>query len=231
MIPIFIISFNRLTVLRTLINRFVGMGQTRLIIIDNHSDYEPLLQYYQGIEKDFDILRMRENFGHDVIRAVYADSEIRGKYGLESSDYAYTDNDVVPVEECPWDFLEKFALVMRKYGMQKVGFSLRIDDLPDCFEAKQRVIGWESTFWENRVRDEELGFSLYPAAIDTTFALQKANTVPGWKKICYRVGSPYMARHLPWYVDSLNLSDEEIYYMKTAVDAETHFPGRYREKQ
>ena len=35
---------------------------------------------------------------------------------------------------------------------------------------------------------------------------------------CLITDRPYVVRHLPWYSDSSNLSEEETYYIKTAND-------------
>jgi len=88
---------------------------------------------------------------------------------------------------------------------------LKIDDLPDCYAMKKEVILWEQQFFQ-RKRDE----FLYFAPIDTTFALYR----PYGKRRhaffnveMYRTAFPYMARHLPWYIDSENPDEENLYYI------------------
>jgi hypothetical protein len=94
--------------------------------------------------------------------------------------------------------------------LHKVGFSLKIDDLPECYEKKDNVIQWESQFYKNEVMK-----GVFKASIDTTFALHrpwtKVGCMTGLTKH-YRVDYPYQARHLPWYEDSKHLSDESMYY-------------------
>ena len=49
---------------------------------------------------------------------------------------------------CPDDFIEKFILLLQKYPKAlKAGFSICIDDLPDHYKLKEKVIEWESVFW------------------------------------------------------------------------------------
>ena len=226
---IFIISFNRLTMLRRLIDRLTEMRQERIIIIiDNHSNYKPLLDYYEGIRDSFEIIRLQENHGFRIMSKLYGNRHFRETYGLEKNNFIYTDCDVIPSAECPSDFIEKFNAILKKYDtITKVGLGIKIDDLPDSFTAKKKVMRWEAQFWEREIIDDEIGVKLYSAPIDTTFSCQRANTIPGWTESCFRVGNPYVAQHLPWYIDDNNLSDEDQHYLMTARRWETHFPNRY----
>ena len=128
--------------------------------------------------------------------------------------FVYTDSDVVPVEECPDDFLLFFLQTLQKYKFaRKVGFSLKIDDLPDCYALKEKVIKWEKHFFTYATGSD----LLYRAPIDTTFALYRPRGKRKHANNCieiYRTAYPYMARHLPWYIDSNNPDDENLYYME-----------------
>ena len=228
--PIFIISFNRYTMLRAVIERLMELKQERIVVIDNHSSYEPLLEYYEEMKRTIEVLRMAENFGHNVMGRLFQDSNFVSKYNLDRCNFIYTDSDILPTKECPPDFIEKFNEILGRHrDIAKVGLSLRIDDLPDSFKAKEGVIIWESQYWAEKIHDQVLGIELFRAAIDTTFACQRANTRPGWTNRSFRTGKPYLAHHLAWYIDSGNLSDEEKYYVETAEKKETHFPSRYKE--
>ena len=69
----------------------------------------------------------------------------------------------------PDDFIEKFILLLQKYPKAlKAGFSICIDDLPDHYKLKEKVIEWESVFWK-----EEIEPNIFKALIDTTFAVYK----------------------------------------------------------
>jgi hypothetical protein len=198
-------------------------------VVDNASTYEPLLDYfYRDAGRSFTLMNMPKNYGHNVLEILYKDPRFFRRYELGKTNYAYTDCDVIPVEECPMNFIEMFDRILSKYHRaNKVGFSLKIDDLPDTFLAKDHLIKWESQFWTDRLFDDEFKLSIYRAPIDTTFSYQRANTPPGWSDRSIRTGPPLMARHLPWYVDTDNLTEEELYYTRVASEKETHFPGRY----
>ena len=106
--------------------------------------------------------------------------------------------------------------------INKVGFGLRIDDLPSRYHLRDSVIEWEKQFWTvKHVGDEEL----FNAAIDTTFALYRPGIRPDsdlwW--VCARTGFPYVARHLPWYEDSAAPSVEEIFYQARVKSASSHW--------
>jgi hypothetical protein len=126
--------------------------------------------------------------------------------------FVYTDSDMVPIEECPDDFLLFFLQTLKKHKLaQKVGFSLKIDDLPDSYAMKDEVINWEKEFFKYK-KDTQL----YQAPIATTFALYRprgklrhANNLIEM----YRTAFPYMAYHLPWYIDSKNPGEEDRYYI------------------
>jgi glycosyltransferase involved in cell wall biosynthesis len=226
--PIFIISFNRPTMLRALINRLMELRQERIIIVDNNSTYEPLLEYYQEIQDSFEIIHVPMNHGCKIMTKLWKDKEFIKKYELDKINFIYTDCDIVPAEECPLDFVEKFNEILEKYrNILKVGFSIKIDDLPMTFKAGGKVVKWEAQFWGNKNFDHQLKVDLYSAPIDTTFSCQRANTRPGWTELSLRTGRPYTARHLPWYINENQLSEEDQHYLKTARPWEIHFPGRY----
>jgi len=113
---------------------------------------------------------------------------------------------VVPIKSCPRDALKLFYKLLRRYrSVTKVGFGLKINDLPNHYAHKARVKRWEKQFW-----DHEISPGVFRAPIDTTFALYRAGTEFGFAAL--RTGAPYVARHLPWYMDSMRPSREEKFY-------------------
>jgi hypothetical protein len=132
--------------------------------------------------------------------------------------YIYTDCDVLPVDECPPDWFDRFMLLLDKYPQfPKVGFGLKTDDLPDHYARKQEVIEWEKQFWTPLAGEAEA----YNSAIDTTFALYRPGASGNTAAI--RTGPPYVARHLPWYEDSANPSEEEKWYKAHMAEGVGHW--------
>lgn len=210
-IPILITCRNRVEALRDLVTWLEAAGQERIIFVDNASTFEPLLSYYR--DTPHEVVRLEENVGH---LAVW-DADI-----LETIDhrgsYVVTDCDIVPDDDAPADALAHFADLLFRYSdVDKVGFGLRIDDLPDWYQFRFEVIDWESQFW-----DREVEPGVYRADIDTTFALYR----PSVRCATYRAlrtGPPYVARHVPWYKDSGHLSEEDAYYRDHASPEVTNW--------
>lgn len=210
-IPIIINNYNHYTYLRDPIGCLERRGYRNLYIIDNHSTYPPLLEYYDTLP--YKIFRLEENLGFRafVLSGIY--KQFRNRF------FVYTDSDIYLPDECPDNFLERFyrILTTRSYTA-KVGNALRIDDLPDCYEQKKKVREWKAQFWQ-----KPLGNDLYLAPIDTTFALHKPNTEIGhhYTGERIRVAGVCTAIHRPWYIDSAHLSEEEQYYADTVNRANT----------
>lgn len=202
-IPIIINNFNRYTYLLVLIESLEKRGYHNIYIIDNNSTYPPLLEYYKTCKHK--VLLLHENVGYKSIWETGVFEMFKHSY------YVYTDSDMQIDVNCPNDFMEKFVKLLKKYRFcQKVGFGLRIDDLPDCYMHKKDVIKMESLYWERKAEP-----GVYYAPIDTTFALYRPYTgqqVNHLRKTL-RTGAPYVIKHLPWYINSANMDDEELYYI------------------
>ena len=129
LIPVFINCFNRVDGLRQLVDWLLRAGQRRIILLDNQSSYPPLLKYYEDLagERRITVVRLNGNLGHVALWA----SGLLGQ--LEwSNPFVCTDPDIVPDNACPGDFLKYFEAILDKNPWaMKVGFGLRIDDIPD----------------------------------------------------------------------------------------------------
>ncbi len=212
-VPILINSRNRLDGMRRLISWVERAGLRRIVILDNASTYPPLLDFYDRTQHR--VIRLGANLGPRALWRSRAWSEFRGGF------YVLTDPDVVPDDQCPFDAVGLFLDTLRKYpDVVKVGFGLRIDDLPSCYASRDEVIRWESRFWTDP-RDE----TFYRAEIDTTFAMYRP-----WRRMgpCLRSGPPYLARHLPWYADSASPTDEDLFYARTVSDGSSWWMGSHR---
>ncbi|MBG0859038.1 MAG: glycosyltransferase family 2 protein [Bacteroidales bacterium] len=210
-IPIIINNFNRFTYLKILIEALEQRNYLNIYIIDNASTYPPLLEFYNKCP--YHIFRLGKNMGPFALWQ----SDIYKKF--INDFYVYTDSDVVPVKECPDDFMEIFLKVLRKHKFaRKVGFSLRIDNIPDQYDFKNEVLHWEKQFFGHTVDD-----ILFKAPIDTTFALYRPRARDGANSYVtmFRTKFPYEAEHLPWYVNSRNMSEEDIFYIRNARTTST----------
>lgn len=202
--PVIINNFNRLEYLKNIIAWLESVGMKQIYIIDNLSTYLPLLEFYRKTK--YTVYRLDTNVGHEALWKTHLQMRFCNNY------YIYTDPDLFPVHECPKDFIEYFYESLKDHpDYDKVGFSLKIDDIPDFYEHKQKVLDWENQYWQKKVAE-----NLFHGNIDTTFALYRPNTYDQrWDKTI-RTGFPYMMKHLPWYLDKNNLPEEEIYYLNNA---------------
>lgn len=198
--PILITCRDRVSELRQLVTWLELAGHERIILVDNDSTFPPLLVYYETTPHQ--VIRLGRNLGHLAAweGSVLDSIAWRGPYVV-------TDCDVVPDPRTPLDAVERFAELLLRYSdVDKVGFGLVIDDLPPTYHLRDDVLAWEAQFWEDEAEP-----GVFRAPIDTTFALYRP-TAPKGTYRALRTGPPYVARHLPWYIDSAHLSDEETYY-------------------
>lgn len=206
-IPIIINNFNRLTFPMQLIAFLERAGYTNLIILDNQSTYPPLLEYYK--ECPHRVIRLNKNYGHLALWESGLFDKFKWGY------FAYTDSDILPGTKCPPDFMLKLKnMLSSHFNIDKVGFAIRIDDLPDHFLLHEKVKTYETRYWQNQTLPD-----VYEAPIDTTFALYKPHTdlVAGeiYTVPALRIGGIYTASHLPWYNNTANPNEEERYYLDT----------------
>ena len=213
-VPIFINCRDRLEPLIALLDYLERAGQDRIYLLDNDSAYPPLLEYLA--DTPHHVIRLGRNAGRLALwdANVLAESNITGRF-------VFSDPDVVPVAECPLDAIEYFVEILDAYpDRQKVGFGLKIDDLPDDYRFRNEVSVWESQFWERALAPR-----LYDAPIDTTFALYRQPT-PHELDRSIRTGYPYVARHTPWYLDDRSLPDDEAFYRQRAEGSDVNHWGR-----
>lgn len=218
--PIFVVSYNRLDCLKKLMSFFEKRNLLKnVIIIDNNSTFPPLLDYLRNAPCR--VLFLKKNYGHLALWKCHKFDDI-----ILNKPFVLTDCDVVPMDEIPDDFLERMYDCLRRHdNLTKVGLSLTLDDIPDCYDRKQEVLAWEEQFWVNRLEDDS---SAFDASIDTTFAVYRPDVPPSvfawWSSA--RLDKPYSARHLGWYADSEHPTDEEIWYANTIDDRFTAWFGK-----
>ena len=196
-----ILNFNRLLLTKNTVE-WCLKHSLEPVIIDNASDYQPLLDYYSS--KPCEVLRLDRNYGHKVLWEQW----LFRKLGI-TDRYLLTDPDL-DLSGVPDDFLQVMHEGLDRYPVfDRIGLSLEIDDLPNN-DLGRSVYKHEIRFWNN-----PLDSLYYEAEVDTTFALHKITNYNTYNSL--RVGKPYTARHLPWYYTDFNsLSDDEKNYFQTA---------------
>lgn len=214
MIPVYINTFNRLTTTRNLVEQVKRLPNALPVVIDNASDYEPLLDWYDT--NPCDVVRLRENIGHHSPWSSGIVSQYREPF------YVVTDCDL-DIADVPLDVLHHLRQpLIRDNRLSKVGLSLEIADLPPW---QTDVVSWESQFWRKKHR---LHTQFFDAWCDTTFAIYRRDT-PHQKAMsvrwALRSDRPYTAKHVPWYLDCNNLDAENANYLATASAANSWKPN------
>jgi hypothetical protein len=199
----YITVWNLLSPLPQLIDDIRRFGGTP-VIIDNASTYPPLLEWL-GRQDRVPIIRMAANYGP---RAAWT-------LGLDQHErFVITDGDL-DLSQIPDDALAVIAEGFSEDpAAHKVGFSLRIDDLPADGPLTAAVREWESRYWT-----QPLGNRYYRADIDTTFAMYDMRRPGNAYGPALRTAPPYAARHIPWYWTKDAVTGEIRYYLKALANA------------
>ena len=214
-ISIFIVNFNRFLPVKMLVEAFLKRNYKNIIILDNASIYPQLIEWYKtcGVK----VHHIGSNQGPYIL------DRLPEYYPItKTQHYVYTDADCVPIEEAPENFLDDIVELSKEYKIPKIGFGLKIDDIPDCNKHKQQVIMHESVFWKkDTIQNKKC--TLYRAPIDSSFAINSPGIICRLNDEDFRSGFPYMARHIPWYYDSDNLPEDEILLKKHMIKGLTHW--------
>lgn len=194
-IPIYIISFNRVNELRRCLERYLADGYENIHIVDNASTNSELLSYLKTVPCH--VHYMKRNWGHHVLWDSGEFDDV-----ILTQPYVLTDPDILPAPGCPDDYVERFyEELLRHPEKTKVGFSLRLDDIPDAYPYKYDVIHYELFYWEKHLHEPD-GSLWYDAPVDTTFAVYRPGKIPNDHFIDgIRSAAPYVAQHLGWYMD------------------------------
>jgi len=214
-IPVFVNNHNRLSSTTRLTEWLLGAGTQRIVILDNDSTYQPLLEWYRNLPEGVSVIE-QANMGPWSFWGC-------NRQETQGNPYIVTDSDVVPSECCPLDLIDRLLSLLRDNpGCGKVGPGLRLDNIPELsrdFITNGDGKGWEGegVFWKRRHPS-----GAFNAPIDTTFAIYNARSpwVPAdWNNL--RTDMPYVVEHTPWYI-SKPFSPEEQYYREHANTTWSH---------
>jgi len=230
MIPIFIISYERLDALERSIRSYYENIKTpfEIVIMDFGSTFVPTLKYLKILEHKGIKVYWKEKLSNKRRFNLYVDGIIQDYFkDHPKSNYVVTDPDIA-LDNTDGDILEVYAHLLGILPENYiVGPMLRIDDLPDYYPLKKEVRfgGWETFYHSRKVneiqyKDKPVKYVL--VRIDTTFAMNRAGTHWRRHRMAARVFAPYGARHLEWYLDPKDLTPDQEYYMKHASRTITH---------
>ena len=131
-----------------------------IIVFDNKSTYEPLLEYYKEVKAELgskiDIRMLDKNYGCGVASVF--------KNTLPDI-YILSDPDLQLNPRMPENFSDILLGLSNKYGAYKVGLALDISEpnkLLDCknYEHNMTIVEWESRYWKQPIADIYMSFMM-----------------------------------------------------------------------
>ena len=96
---IVIIGFNQYTYISKMVKQ-LELLTNDIIIIDNKSDYKPLIKYYETDYK-YSLLKMDKNHGHKVYETSFIISLLGGMYIITDPDLKFNDKLINPIYVFP----------------------------------------------------------------------------------------------------------------------------------
>lgn len=217
----FVIARDRVTYARRCVEALTTAGLD-VIIVDHGSTWQPMIDWLYEIQdgdKIWGIYWELNLHPRDLWRVGGPiDTEV-----LANERFVVTDCDVVPDEACPADWPALLGELLNRFpSLAKAGLGLRVDDLPEHYAHRQKVIDWESGvlggwYAESRARRGD---------IDTTLAMYR-RFEPFTLGPALRTVAPYMARHLTWYEDTANPTPEQVFYRERAEYGHWRSPDGY----
>lgn len=215
-IPIVILNKDRLGPLISLVEALRCRDYTNILIIDNKSSYAPLLNWYKEEECNGNIQIFHNTIGatlfdNGTFYRLACELNVEPFCSIIQNHYVFTDSDVVPHKDVPYDFIEQMISVCDEYAVDKVGLGLRLEDLP-ISEYTDPIRATEAQYWTNRLFNDT--YELYQSVVDTTFAVYAPLAQPKWLGNCIRMGGQFTAHHMPWYYDVNQLPEDEAHYLR-----------------
>lgn len=208
-VPVIINNYNLLTWPKEMVNRlkqWENIGE--IIIVDNASDYEPLLEWYDT--SPCTVIRLESNMGH---KAPWDSGVVSG---LGTSVYAITDPDL-DLSSTSKKTINKCLKALYEFkGVGKVGLRLEYKDVPEASSYYEHIQSYERN---RQINTRIVNGVLIDVSIDTTFAVYD---VPNY--FIGGVSLPESARHIPWYYSKEEReSDAEFsQYIKSATSASSY---------
>jgi FkbM family methyltransferase len=225
-IPIIIPSFNNPTYLRTMVLQLQKFRFNNIIIVDNGSTFPPMREYLLQVEKEVEVIRLRDNRGPRDIFLAPENLPLLPKY------FCVTDPDLEFNIALPGDFVARLAALTEKHRVGKAGLSLNIADAKDMRETSFRIgerdwkiWEWEAQFWQDKIDELDGKHPVYKASVDTTFAVYNKTYFRIETFLdAIRVAGDYTCRHLPWYKD-IGIPDDEARYYTRAEKFSSYLKG------
>lgn len=215
-IPIFIITKDRLTVLKESIESYNQIATPfEIIIHDNRTTFPDTLDYLKGLEKNGIKVYWtkgckRKNTELNSVGRSVADFLKKNP----APYYIVTDPDVA-LDNVNGDILEFYADILKRHRV--VSPMPRMDDIPECYPLKNELRRRRLSKKPERLHEITYKGKIYlcrSIVIDTYFGMYRGNFPFQRKNFGVQTPPPYGSRHLDWYLDPNNLQPDQLYYIR-----------------
>jgi len=215
-VPIFIPTFNQPSLIKMTLDQLKDYDG-EIIIYDNNSTYQPMLNYLDELSDDFTIVKSNRNNGPRIFTEDIQILNLMPEY------FIVTDPDLIYNNNLPSDYITEMKRIIKSNKLSKVGFAIEIEDQDEVsmFQDSSRVLEWEKPYWENIIGQTKTKDLIYDAWIDTTFSLNNRDSCiyhrkfnkPTFRYPSARIGGKYTCRHTGWWKkDLMPQTKEEINY-------------------
>jgi hypothetical protein len=179
-----------------------------IIIIDNGSTYEPLLEWYNSNPCDIVFCK---NLGQ---KGPWLSGVVKK---LNSEYYVVSDPDL-GLDDTPQDTLIYLSEKMNRLNLDKIGLGLDWKLTGENSPFYNHLMNYEGSRWGNSRIQDDIYLDI---PVDTTFALYKnrKHFIGGAS-----TGYPYIAKHYPWYfTNEERVNNREfMFYLNHASFSSSH---------
>ena len=213
-IPIYVPVFNNPTYTKYFVEQLQENQCNDIYIVDNKSDYPPMISLLKELEQKYNVVRLDRNEGpHFILRN-------QNFYKSLPEIFCLSDPDMELSRNLPKEFLADLLQISNQYKMGKVGFALEVPAEEELKDIELNMEGkiwnmreWESQWWENCIGKSLKGDDLYMTTLDTQFALYNKNYFdPNDRYRCIRVAGRFTAKHLGLYKKTIVPEAEQEFY-------------------
>ena len=213
-IPIYVPVFNNPTYTKYFVEQLQENQCNDIYIVDNKSDYPPMISLLKELEQKYNVVRLDRNEGpHFILRN-------QNFYKSLPEIFCLSDPDMELSRNLPKEFLADLLQISNQYKMGKVGFALEVPAEEELKDIELNMEGkiwnmreWESQWWENCIGKSLSGDDLYMTTLDTQFALYNKNYFdPNDRYRCIRVAGRFTAKHLGLYKKTIVPEAEQEFY-------------------
>lgn len=212
-LPVFIITHNNPSYLQMMITQLKNYNLTNIIVLDNSSSTEKMLEVLDEVSKEFTVVKNTTNYGPWLYW------QEKSLWDWLPNNFILTDPDIGFNENLPQDFVEVLSALSDSFSLYKVGFALdiflEVENILDMPYNGGTNFEWELNFW-NHVLVKADANDVYIAPIDTTFAFYNKSNYRGDNYgPSARVAGNYTAQHYGWYKSPPITREELRDYVET----------------